>query len=114
MLLASGFSFQALYAQDVKAGPCDSIQMFYDQALVVLDSVIGNQNEMQKQLNKTRAEITKSRTEISHLVRDKNATNTELKEARKLIAEQLKKIEELEANVKRLSAPARSSKQKGT
>ena len=113
-MFATGFSSLSIYAQDVKPGPCDSIQMFYDQALVVLDSVIGNQIELQKQLNKTRAEITKSRTEISNLVRDKNATNAELKEARKLIAEQLKKIEELEATVKRLSAPARSSKQKGT
>ena len=89
------------------------MQALYDAALGVLDSVLGNQNELLKQMDKNQAEITRSRNEINKLVKDKNKADAELKEARKLTAEQLKKIQALEAEVKRLTGP-KSSKQKGT
>ena len=113
LLFTPFLCFLSMKAQKTKANPCDSMQMLYDQALVVLDSVLGNQNELLKQMDKTQGEITRSKSEISKLVKDKNKTDAELKEARKLNAEQSKKIQALEAEVKRLSAP-KSSKKKAT
>ena len=102
---------QSIQAQQSKPDPCDSIKSMYDQALVFLDSSLGNQNQLQKQLDKTRAETARLKAEINKLVKDKTETSAELKEATKLISEQMQRIEKLEAEVKRLSTPAKSSKQ---
>ncbi len=104
LLITACFCFVKGDAQKTATNPCDSIQMFYDQALVVLDSVIGNQNQLQKQLEKTRAELATSRAETRKVVKDKTDTSSGLREARKLISDQLKRIDQLEAEVKRLSS----------
>ena len=97
-----------------KTHPCDSIQAQFDQALVLLDSLMGNQNESQKQLDETQLDISKLKNEISSLLKEKNDTMTDLNNARKLIIEQMEKIKELDVEVKRLSAPGKSSDKKGT
>jgi hypothetical protein len=68
----------------------DSLQMLYNDALGVLDSVVGMNYKLKEQLNKQKNELTKAKKQVSN----QNA-----------------KIEKLEADVKRLS---QSSKKKST
>jgi archaellum component FlaC len=68
----------------------DSLQVLYNYALGVLDSVVGMNYKLKEQLNKQKTEFTKAKKQISDL----NA-----------------KIEKLDAEVKRLS---QSSKKKST
>ena len=113
-MFALGLCSLSIQAQKTEQGPCDSIKYMYDQALYFLDSSIGNQNELHKQLEGTKLEISKLKTEVSRLGKSKNDVTADLEKARKLITEQMQKIERLEAEVKQLSPPAKSSKQKGT
>ncbi|HLG40157.1 MAG TPA: hypothetical protein VI461_10835 [Chitinophagaceae bacterium] len=68
-----------------------------------MDSLLGSQNELQRQLDSVRIEIAKSKNEIRTMLKDKNETTTILNEAKRLISEQMDKIKELETEVKRLS-----------
>ena len=78
-------------AQKTTQNQCDSIQMFYDQALVVLDSVMGNQIQLQTQLDASRADISKSKSEIRQLLKDNAAVKADLKEAGKLYCRTVEK-----------------------
>ena len=81
----------------------DSVQMLYNDALSRLDSITGNNNNLQGQLNDRTSEISKLRSEINSILKKKNATQAELAKAKQLIAELNSKIENLEADNARLT-----------
>ena len=99
-------------AQQTIQDSCAEIKAMYDQALYYLDSIVGNQHALQKQLDSLRRELNKSKADVRNQVKDKTQTKADLDAARKLIAEQMEQIKKLDAEVKRLSA--KLSKQKGT
>jgi uncharacterized protein (DUF3084 family) len=103
----------SIYGQKIKPHPCDSLKAQFDQALGVLDSLIGSQNQVDIQRDSLQLEFSKIKTEISSLIGDKHNTKILLEQAKKLIAEQMEQIKNLEAEVKRLSAPGKSPNKKG-
>src|SRR5689334_10610207 len=107
-------------AQHTKPKPCDSIQEMYDMALVVLDSVLGNQISQQKVMDSLTMRINKIKKEVNDLLKYQAQSQQELKAAKSLIADQLKMIDEQEklineqeTKIKRLSTPAKKRKQGG-
>jgi len=81
----------------------DSVQLLYNDALTRLDSLTGNNNNLQGQLGERQSEITKMKNEINSILRKKNATQAELNRAKSLIAEMNGKIANLEQEVARLT-----------
>jgi predicted nuclease with TOPRIM domain len=81
----------------------DSVQLLYNDALTRLDSLTGNNNNLQGQLGERQSEITKMKNEINSILRKRNATQAELNRAKSLIAELNSKIENLEVEVARLT-----------
>lgn len=81
----------------------DSVQFLYNDALSRLDSLTGNNNNIQGQLGERQSEIAKLRNEINSILRKKNASESELARARTLIETLNEKIGSLEAEVTRLS-----------
>ena len=81
----------------------DSVQLLYNDALTRLDSLTGNNNNLQGQLGERQSEITKMKNEINSILRKRNATQAELSRAKSLIAELNGKIENLEVEVARLT-----------
>jgi peptidoglycan hydrolase CwlO-like protein len=86
----------------------DSIQQLFNEALVILDSVIGINIELSKELDQLKTEVKDWKTEISNILKEKNETVSVLASAKKIILEQTAKIEKLEAEVKRLSQSKKS------
>jgi regulator of replication initiation timing len=81
----------------------DSLRGEYDDALLRLDSITGSNNNLSGQLGERQAEISKLRTEINRILKNKNATEADLRRARTLIAQLNSKIGNLEAEVARLT-----------
>lgn len=81
----------------------DSVQFLYNDALTRLDSITGNNNNLQGQLSERQSEISKLKNEINSILRNKNASEADLKRAKSLIAELNGKIENLEMEVARLT-----------
>ncbi len=81
----------------------DSVQSLYNESLSRLDSITGNNNNLQGQLSTNNSEITKLKNEINSILRKKNATASELARAKSLIATLNNKIGNLEEEVARLS-----------
>jgi hypothetical protein len=81
----------------------DSVQLLYNDALTRLDSITGNNNNLQGQLGERQTEIGKLKNEINSILRKKNATQAELAKAKALINEMNSKIENLEIEVARLT-----------
>lgn len=81
----------------------DSVQLLYNDALTRLDSLTGNNNNLQGQLGDRQSEITKMKNEINSILRKRNATQSELNRAKSLISELNSKIENLEVEVARLT-----------
>ena len=81
----------------------DSVQMLYNDALSRLDSITGNNNNLQGQLTDKTTEISKLKSEINSILKKKNATQTELAKAKDLINQLNSKIENLEADNARLT-----------
>ena len=81
----------------------DSVQLLYNDALTRLDSLTGNNNNLQGQLGERQSEITKMKNEINSILRKRNATQAELNRAKSLIAEMNGKIANLEQEVARLT-----------
>ena len=81
----------------------DSVQMLYDESLARLDSITGSNNNLQGKLTESQSEISKLKNEISRILRNKNASDAELRRARGLIAQLNGKIANLEAEVARLT-----------
>ena len=81
----------------------DSVQLLYNDALTRLDSLTGNNNNLQGQLGERQSEITKMKNEINSILRKRNATQAELNRAKSLITEMNGKIANLEQEVARLT-----------
>lgn len=81
----------------------DSVQLIYNDALTRLDSLTGNNNNLQGQLSERQSDITKLKNEINSILRKKNATASELARAKSLIGTLNSKIANLEQEVARLS-----------
>jgi hypothetical protein len=81
----------------------DSVQFLYNDALTRLDSITGNNNNLQGQLSESQSEISKLRTEIDKIMRNKNASDADLRRAKNLIAQLNGKIANLEMEVARLT-----------
>lgn len=81
----------------------DSVQLLYNDALTRLDSITGNNNNLQGQLSENNSEITKLKNEINRILRNKNASDADLRRAKSLIATLNGKIASLEAEVARLT-----------
>ena len=81
----------------------DSVQMLYNDALSRLDSITGNNNNLQGQVTDKTTEISKLKSEINSILKKKNATQAELAKAKDLITQLNSKIENLEADNARLT-----------
>lgn len=81
----------------------DSVQLLYNDALTRLDSITGNNNNLQGKVTEQNTDISKLRSEIRRILNDKNATSADLRRARGLIDELNGKIANLELEVARLS-----------
>ena len=81
----------------------DSVQLLYNDALTRLDSLTGNNNNLQGQLGERQSDITKLKNEINSILRKKNATQAELSRAKSLVSTLNSKIANLEQEVARLS-----------
>ena len=81
----------------------DSVQLLYNDALTRLDSLTGNNNNLQGQLTDRQTEIGKLKNEINSILRKRNATAAELSRAKSLIATLNGKIANLEQEVARLT-----------
>ncbi len=81
----------------------DSVQFLYNDALTRLDSITGNNNNLQGQLGESQSEIAKLRTEIDKIVKNKNASDADIRRAKNLIAQLNGKIANLEMEVARLT-----------
>jgi len=81
----------------------DSVQLLYNDALTRLDSITGNNNNLQGQLGERQTDITKLKNEINSILRKKNASQAEVARAKSLIATLNGKIANLEQEVARLS-----------
>jgi hypothetical protein len=79
------------------------IQRNFDATLVRLDSISGNNNELQGQLSERTGEIGKLKSEIRSILSKKNATAAELNRAKDLINELNVKVGNLEEEVARLT-----------
>jgi hypothetical protein len=81
----------------------DSVQILYNESLTRLDSLTGNNNNLQGQLGERQTEITRLKNEINRIVNNRNATQADLRRAKTLIGQLNGKIENLEMEVARLT-----------
>jgi uncharacterized phage infection (PIP) family protein YhgE len=81
----------------------DSVQLLYNDALTRLDSITGNNNNLQGQVSNNQSEISRLKNEINSILRKRNATQSELARAKSLIATLNGKIANLEEEVARLT-----------
>jgi phage shock protein A len=81
----------------------DSVQLMYNDALTRLDSLTGNNNNLQGQVASSNSEITRLKNEINSVLRKRNATAADLAHAKGLIGSLNGKIANLEAEVARLN-----------
>src|SRR5215210_2433607 len=80
----------------------DSVQFLYNESLSRLDSITGSNNNLQGQLSNRQSDITKLKNEINRILKNKNATEADLRRAKGLVAQLNSKIENLEMEVARL------------
>ncbi|HRX95082.1 MAG TPA: hypothetical protein P5158_13230, partial [Chitinophagaceae bacterium] len=81
----------------------DSIDMMYKDALIRLDSITGDNNNLQGEKSSLQKEIDSKKAEIRRILNNSNATKAELSRAKTLISELNEKISGLEAEVTRLT-----------
>ncbi|MBS1948015.1 MAG: hypothetical protein JST47_09640 [Bacteroidetes bacterium] len=79
------------------------VQKAFDDALVRLDSLTGDNNKLKGQLSDANADISKKKAEIRTILNKKNATAAELSRAKQLISELNNKISDLEKQVQDLT-----------
>jgi predicted nucleic acid-binding Zn-ribbon protein len=80
------------------------IQRSFDASLARLDSVTGNNNQLQGKLTEANNDIAKKKAEIRSILSKKNATAAELTRAKELIGQLNDKIAGLEKQVTELTA----------
>ncbi|HUC81474.1 MAG TPA: hypothetical protein VMR70_11195 [Flavisolibacter sp.] len=80
----------------------DSVQTIYNEALTRLDSLVGTNNNLTSELGDRQSEIVKLKNEINRIMRNRNASQSDLQRARTLIGQLNGKITTLEDEVARL------------
>lgn len=78
------------------------VKDLYSETSFRLDSLMGENETMSSDLNAKNTEIVKMRAEIAKILSNKNATDAELKKARRMISELNGKVEGLAAEVEKL------------
>lgn len=81
----------------------DSLKLLYNDAEVRLDSITGNNNNLQGEKSNLQKQIDANKAEIKRILNDKNATVADLKRAKTMIADLNNQIVSLEAEVSRLT-----------
>jgi len=81
----------------------DSIRAMYEDAEIRLDSITGANNNLQGDKSDLQKDIDARKAEIRKILNDKNATQSQLAKARTMIADLNGKINNLEAEVSRLT-----------
>lgn len=81
----------------------EDVQRSFDAALARLDSVTGDNNNLQGKLADKEKEIEKNKAEIRRILNDRNASKADLARANKMIANLNDQISNLEAEVTRLT-----------
>lgn len=79
------------------------LQKNFDATLVRLDSISGNNNELQSRLSERTTEISALKTEIRSILNKRNATAAELQRAKTLINQLNDKVGNLEEEVAKLT-----------
>jgi small-conductance mechanosensitive channel len=98
-----GAGLMTVQAQQKKTDPCAEIKELYDIVLYHLDSTIGVNNKLQKQLDNLQHTNAKSKTDSKAPAKTNSETKSELESAKKLIMQQSEEIRRLQSEVKRLS-----------
>jgi len=80
------------------------LQRSFDASLARLDSVTGNNNQLQTKLADANSEIAKKKSEIRGILNKKNATAAELSRAKELIGQLNDKIAGMEKQIEELTA----------
>ncbi|HVM89169.1 MAG TPA: hypothetical protein VMT76_13350 [Puia sp.] len=79
------------------------VQKAFDDALVRLDSLTGDNNKLKGQLTDANSDIAKKKAEIRSILNKKNATTAELAKAKQMINDLNNKITDLEKQVQDLT-----------
>ncbi|MBI1342644.1 MAG: hypothetical protein GC171_06915 [Terrimonas sp.] len=82
----------------------DSLKFAYDDAVLRLDSLTGDNNLKEGQLSEKQKEINNLKGQIRSVLSKKNATEADLKKAKSLIAELNEKINSYEVEIAKLTA----------
>jgi chromosome segregation ATPase len=83
----------------------DSIEALYKFTLDKYDSIAVANMEIEKKMKQTNLELASLKDEIETMLLKRRETVTALEDAKKLILELVGKVDELEAEVKRLKEP---------
>jgi hypothetical protein len=81
----------------------DSLKTLYDDASLRLDSITGANNNLQGTNSDLLKQLESKKAEVAKILRNKNATDADLRRARQLISELNGQISTLEAEVTRLN-----------
>jgi len=108
ILAVASFWSKPVKAQSTYQAQRDSIQALFTYVLIELDSVMGKNIELTKQLSKQSSEMAKLKMEVENLLKKKSETASEIAKTKKLLSDQTALIEKLEAEIKRLSQPKKT------
>jgi len=82
----------------------DSLKLVYDDAVLRLDSLTGNNNELQGQLSDRAKDINNLKSQIRSILKQKNASQAEVAKLKSLIGELNDKISGYEQEIAQLTA----------
>jgi hypothetical protein len=92
------------YAQVTKVSDEKTdLQKSFDQSLIRLDSMAGVSHSLSSQLTAENIQIGRKKTEIRHILNDRNASAADLAKAKEMIAQLNDKISTMEQDVARLT-----------
>jgi predicted nucleic acid-binding Zn-ribbon protein len=75
----------------------DSLRKLFDEKIYELDTIKVQEDSLKGSLDSTRSKIFNLRKQITDILKNRNATKTDLKTARDLIAEYKQRVEEMKA-----------------
>jgi len=100
----SGEKLQVAQTQSESyGGQRDSLKLLYDEAEIRLDSITGANNNLQGDKSELQKQIDKNKAEIKRILNDKNATAADLARAKTMIANLNTQLASLEQEVSRLT-----------
>ena len=105
------------YADDTKtmtSSECMGLREMFDQAVYRLDSLTGRNIELEKQADSLKRDITKTKIQIKNLLKNSEATKSQLESDKKLITDLNKWIADQDAEIKRLEAEVKRLSKKSS